>query len=201
MRPDRRSGAATGAAKADLRRSLVRARARRAPTRDIADAARTDALLAWLAGLNVSTVAAYESWPSEPGTAALIAALEHRGVRVLVPRLVRDASGGWLPDWTPAGESVSLGAAALAQADAVLVPGLAGTLDGDRLGRGGGWYDRALVHARGPVCLLLDEDEVLLRVPVEPHDRRVDAIATPSGVRACQGRSRGTDYTFQVADR
>ena len=55
---------------------------------------------------------------------------------------------------------------------------------GDRLGRGGGSYDRAL--GRVPVgtftCVLLYDEEVGLDVPVEPHDRRVTAAATPSGI-------------------
>jgi 5-formyltetrahydrofolate cyclo-ligase len=53
-----------------------------------------------------------------------------------------------------------------------------------RLGRGGGCYDRAL--ARVPVgtfvCALLYDDEVLDAVPSAPHDRRVTAVVTPSGV-------------------
>ncbi len=66
----------------------------------------------------------------------------------------------------------------------VLVPGLACSPSGDRLGRGGGSYDRAL--ARVPVstfvCVLLYDDEVGLAVPTEPHDRSVTAAATPGGI-------------------
>ena len=69
---------------------------------------------------------------------------------------------------------------ALATADAVLVPGLAVGRDGTRLGRGGGSYDRAL--ARVPigtfVCVLLNSEEVLEKVPRDTHDRPVSAVAT-----------------------
>ena len=72
----------------------------------------------------------------------------------------------------------------MATADAVLVPGLAVSDLGYRLGRGGGCYDRAL--GRVPLgtftCVLLYDDEVGLDVPTEPHDRPVLAAATPSGV-------------------
>ena len=82
----------------------------------------------------------------------------------------------------PTGER--LGADAIATADVVLVPGLAVAVDGMRLGRGGGSYDRAL--GRVPVgtftCVLLYDDEVGLDVPVEPHDRPVTHVASPAGV-------------------
>ena len=67
----------------------------------------------------------------------------------------------------------------------VLVPALAVSSTGMRLGRGGGSYDRAL--GRVPVgtftCALLYDEEVGVDVPVEPHDRPVHYAATPSGVR------------------
>jgi 5-formyltetrahydrofolate cyclo-ligase len=66
----------------------------------------------------------------------------------------------------------------------VLVPGLAVSVDGVRLGRGGGSYDRALARVPGGTftCVLLYDDEVGRDVPAEPHDRRVLAAATPGGV-------------------
>ena len=83
----------------------------------------------------------------------------------------------------PVGER--LGPDAIATADVVLVPGLAVSLAGARLGRGGGCYDRAL--GRVPLgtftCVLLYDDEVGVDVPVEPHDRPVGFAATPGGVR------------------
>ena len=72
----------------------------------------------------------------------------------------------------------------LETADVVLVPGLAVSARGERLGRGGGSYDRAL--RRVPVgtftCVLLYDAEVGVDVPVEPHDRRVTAAVSPSGI-------------------
>ena len=56
-----------------------------------------------------------------------------------------------------------LGAAAIAEADTVFVPALAVARDGNRLGRGGGSYDRALrrVPAGVPVVALLFDDELV----------------------------------------
>jgi 5-formyltetrahydrofolate cyclo-ligase len=76
-----------------------------------------------------------------------------------------------------------LGPTAIGTADIVIVPALAVSRDGVRLGRGGGYYDRALGHARpeAVVVALVFDDELLDEVPAEPHDRRVDAVLTPSG--------------------
>ena len=78
----------------------------------------------------------------------------------------------------------SLGKDAVVEAGVVFCPGVAGTLRGERLGRGGGSYDRALARTDPAAsrCLLLYDDEVLDAVPVEPHDALVDYLCTPSGL-------------------
>jgi len=60
----------------------------------------------------------------------------------------------------------------------LLVPGLAFTRQGLRLGRGGGFYDRALQHfpkstVRAGVCF---QFQILESLPVEPHDQSVDFV-------------------------
>ena len=62
--------------------------------------------------------------------------------------------------------------------DAILVPGLAFTRDGCRLGHGGGYYDRLLAQcaprtAKIGVCFATQMFDAL---PSEPHDVRVDAV-------------------------
>lgn len=142
-----------------------------------------------------ATVAAYVSTGSEPGTGWLLRELAASGKRVILPVLLPDND----LDWAVYAGDESLGSArlglleptgprlgvdAIATPDAVLVPGLAVSSTGDRLGRGGGSYDRAL--GRVPVgtftCVLLHDHEVGLDVPVEPHDRRVTATATPTRI-------------------
>jgi 5-formyltetrahydrofolate cyclo-ligase len=63
----------------------------------------------------------------------------------------------------------------------VVVPAVAVDARGNRLGRGGGSYDRALtrVPAQTLVVALLHDGEVVEELPDEPHDRRVDAVITP----------------------
>ena len=65
--------------------------------------------------------------------------------------------------------------------DLVLVPALAVDLEGNRLGKGKGFYDRALL---GPtqenLYAVVFDSEVLPQVPSEPHDQQVTGIITPT---------------------
>ena len=86
------------------------------------------------------------------------------------------------PPAQPDGEA--RGAESLNEADLIIIPALAASADGTRLGQGGGWYDRALVH-RSPgvaVVSVVFDDEVLESgvIPTEAHDVPIDAIITPT---------------------
>ncbi|MCW3158903.1 5-formyltetrahydrofolate cyclo-ligase [Micropruina sonneratiae] len=170
-------------------------RARREAEPSAAVAARTARALQVAAGHDV--VAAYLSLPGEPDTSALIEALAGAGVRVLLPVLGRRADGRVRrePDWAEyAGTELlrighagiaepttpALGADAVAGASLIWCAGLAASPTGDRLGTGGGWYDRALGHAApdAVVGVLLRDSEVLDAVPTEPFDRPVTVIVT-----------------------
>ena len=62
----------------------------------------------------------------------------------------------------------------------VLVPGLAFTRDGARLGRGGGFYDRLLHGQAANACKdgICFEVQLVEFVPSEPHDVVLDAVVT-----------------------
>lgn len=86
------------------------------------------------------------------------------------------------PPAQPVGEA--RGAESLKEADLIVIPALAASVDGTRLGQGGGWYDRALMHRSPttPVVAVIFDDEVVEAglIPAEPHDVPVDAIVTPT---------------------
>ncbi|WP_405810664.1 5-formyltetrahydrofolate cyclo-ligase [Streptomyces sp. NBC_01520] len=186
--------------KALLRRELLASR-RLLSIEDVENAAEVLAAAASalpeVAGAR--TVAAYVSVGREPGTHALLDTLRARGVRVLLPVLMPDNDLDWAAyegaeHLVPTGrgllepDGVRLGPGAVLGADVVLLPGLAVDRRGMRLGRGGGSYDRVLARlsaagANPALVVLLYDDEVVARVPEEPHDHPVDAVVTPAGAR------------------
>ncbi|WSF21784.1 5-formyltetrahydrofolate cyclo-ligase [Streptomyces sp. NBC_01353] len=186
--------------KAALRRHLLAARAQ-LTTHDAESSgglfARGARELAELA--EASTVAAYVSVGREPGTRALLDVLRGRGVRVLLPVLLPDNDLDWgeyegAESLAKAGRGLleptgpRLGPEAVCEADVVLLPGLAVDERGMRLGRGGGSYDRVLARlaradAHPSLVVLLYANEVVARVPEEPHDHPVHAVVTPEGIR------------------
>jgi len=72
----------------------------------------------------------------------------------------------------------------LAQIDLILVPGIAFDLQGHRLGRGAGYYDRFLPRAdlRAAVCALAFECQIVDAVPVGEHDWPLQLIFTEERV-------------------
>jgi 5-formyltetrahydrofolate cyclo-ligase len=186
------------AEKAVLRARLLAARSElTAEPRAAAGRAIRDALLSRPEVQMAGTIAAYYSVGTEPDTRGLVFALWKRGSYVLLPRLRPDGDLDWAsyegPDSMVPGPRGLLepgepprGPGAVARADAVLVPALAVDRAGNRLGRGGGSYDRALarVGPMVPLIALIYDAELLDHVPAEPHDVKVRAAVSPAaGVR------------------
>jgi 5-formyltetrahydrofolate cyclo-ligase len=173
--------------KREWRARLLAARAAIPPER-LAEAAATVTRLVLDRLAGAGRVAAYVPVGREPGSTALLEALRDGGTEVLLPvvgtgglRWARYAGAvglraGRLGTREPGGPPVELGAV-----DAVLVPALAVDHRGVRLGRGGGYYDRALPQvANGtPLVALLHDGELVRRLPADPWDRNVTAAVTP----------------------
>ncbi|MBF6330593.1 5-formyltetrahydrofolate cyclo-ligase [Nocardia transvalensis] len=139
-------------------------------------------------------VAAYVPVGGEPGSTAMLDALRSAGSRVLLPVTGPPGPLDWA-EYTgadslrvarygllePAGPTLS--AAAIEWAGVVLVPALAVDLRGVRLGRGAGYYDRTLPAADPDAQLIavVRDDELVDRLPEEPHDRRMGWALTPGG--------------------
>jgi 5-formyltetrahydrofolate cyclo-ligase len=199
-----------GVAKVAARDQLLAGRRRR-PLLEIGADSRAiaEVVLATDAVRRAATVACYVSLGTEPGTSVLLEALVAVGKRVIVPVLLADHDLDWAvyrgpTSLAPARRGLlepvgePLGVDAIATADAVLVPGLAVSPTGLRLGRGGGSYDRAL--GRVPVgtftCILLYADEVGVgrRLPRRPG---VVPAAASLGRRRQIGEQPTVPYCWQ----
>jgi 5-formyltetrahydrofolate cyclo-ligase len=139
----------------------------------------------WLPQNPGEPIALYLAMEQEASLDALAEWLWARHVPVLAPRVDfehqiltfhplyawADATKGpWQVRQPPALESVV--------PKLVLIPGMAFDLAGGRLGMGGGWYDRTLNPAQYIVGVAL-RCQLVPSLPLEPHDRRLDALVTP----------------------
>lgn len=148
-----------------------------------------------------TSIAAYVPRRGEPGGSILLNALHTQSPHILLPISGEDGVLEWsayrgevevrpgrLSISEPTGER--LPTSALTGCDVIFVPALACTPDGIRLGKGGGYYDRALAELDEitdgdppSTAVLLYNGEIRDDLPVEKHDRPVDIIITPNGIR------------------
>jgi 5-formyltetrahydrofolate cyclo-ligase len=137
--------------------------------------------------LRAKKVACYISFGDEPSTNVFLkhCQLDDR-VELYVPRVI-----GENLEWVlftsdqvthPLGMNEPIGsAAALPEVDLMVVPALAADRDGNRLGRGKGFYDRALGQIQAKkVIALVHDDELFDSIPVDAHDAPIDAVCSCS---------------------
>ena len=178
--------------KAELRRALRRSR----PSADsqLAQTAEIRSHLRdWLATHPARTIATFAALPGEPMLLDLLADFPDR--RWVLPRVdgetmrfhfadpARLATGSFGIQEPPPDAPVC----PTGEIDLFLCPGMAFTTDGIRLGRGKGYYDRALEAAnakstRVGVCF---REQILPAIPANPHDVPMDYLATPEGLLPC----------------
>ena len=66
--------------------------------------------------------------------------------------------------------------------DFIVVPATAYDRKGNRLGRGGGYYDRYLSSTSAFTCGIIREKMLMSRVPMEKHDIRVRCVVTENEI-------------------
>lgn len=166
--------------------------------RDDAELLATDRILGdldWSTIAPGGTVTCYVAMRGEPPTAAVIAGLEASGTKVALPVMApgRSLLWGWhRPDLRRNGYGVlqpePIADFDLSEVDAMIIPAQRVGRDGTRLGRGAGYYDRALATVPrhvdgGPLRIaLVFDDEVDTTVPHDGWDQPVDVIVTPARV-------------------
>jgi 5-formyltetrahydrofolate cyclo-ligase len=79
----------------------------------------------------------------------------------------------------------------VASLDLVMVPGVAFTREGARMGHGRGYYDKLLEHVRPdtPLVALAFECQLFPEIPTQPHDVFMDKIITEAAIHAGRGRT------------
>ena len=179
------------ALKQNAREEAIRAR-REISAQAMRDAATGIASHNWADLCSDSFVTCYSSITGEPSTAALRKVLMSLNCTVALPVMQpgRMLAWGW-DDGDLAQNSFGILEPAIADIDVayakvMFIPALQVGLDGTRLGRGAGYYDRALGllprhKYDGPLRVAIAFDhEVVDSVPHEEHDAAIDMIATPT---------------------
>jgi 5-formyltetrahydrofolate cyclo-ligase len=204
-KPSSSPSSTNSSVKEELRRTLRQRRRQVSGQEQLAAAAAlAERVLTWLeadtAG-GAGCIAAYLSAPPEPGTDVLLPTLVKAGYDVVVPVCEPQYQlswARWTPDvklekspraplWEPVGERRHF--TALMPFRLVLVPGLGMDEQGNRIGQGGGYYDRflaqlALEQPDADRLGYLYDEEVLPVGSVEatPLDMPLHGAFTPSGL-------------------
>lgn len=151
---------------------------------------------------SVAAVSAFLPLSTEPPVVPLLDAVAANNTTLYVPRVV-DGAVRTL-EWAERSEGVvwrmtspkvpeptgpALAGGVWDQCEMMLLPALAVSAAGARLGQGGGFYDAVLAAkpAHAVAVAVVFDDEVLGEedIPREPWDERVDAVLTPSAWLAC----------------
>lgn len=182
------------AQKKELRKQVLAARDALSPAARAAAGARALERVSALEALrSARCVMAYLSFGSELDTTSFVRATLARDARLALPRI--NAETGEIDPLAvtdPAGDTVAgkwglrepdparCATVALADIDFVLLPGVAFTVNGKRLGYGRGYYDRLI--ARFPMRPVLVaaafEVQVVPDLPTGPADQRADLVVT-----------------------
>lgn len=134
---------------------------------------------------NCKTVLLYHSLPDEVDTHRLIDQASQLGYKVLLPTVVGNDLE--LHEYTGTAalrasaaygiqESTGDLFADYASIDLAIIPGMAFTEDGKRLGRGKGYYDRLLPMLKCPLVGLAFPFQMLDDIPCEEHDISMDEV-------------------------
>ncbi len=155
-----------------------------------------NSLVAQPAFERAETVMVFLSLPTELSTAPLVLRAWQEGKRVLATRVsweqrrmmpveIRSLAEDIEDTQWSLRQPLQGDPAPLSMIDLVVVPGLGFDSEGNRLGRGRGFYDRFLAHPEfdGSTCAVAFEEQVVEAIPADPHDIRVDMLITEQHVR------------------
>ncbi|MEN9752356.1 MAG: hypothetical protein RL670_47 [Actinomycetota bacterium] len=176
-------------AKSSLRQRLMEKRNLESLSNsDLVSQRFTSQLIAAWHDYQSTTVACYLAFGSEPNTQGFIDWALTNEIDLLLPVARPDGELHWVHF---DGSSTAVGMfgfaepvgdlADLSTAGLIFIPALAVDENGNRLGKGKGYYDRALkANPHQRVIAVVYDSEVLPAVPTESHDFKVDGFVTES---------------------
>ncbi len=182
--------------KAKLRRHMKAARsALAASEKTRLDAALCKNLLQLVELLEADSVYCYVSFGKEADTIGLLQELWRRGVKTAVPRVEGKrmefyrigSMDDLMPGYMGIPEPKTFCPRARDARAPVITPGLAFTIHGERLGYGGGYYDR--FFEKEPEHMRIGAAypfQMADRIPVEETDRRLSMVVTGEGIYRCR---------------
>lgn len=139
-----------------------------------------------------ATIGLYSATADEAPAGGYARWFSENGYQLALPRLdARDGAMEFALHGDPFGETdledgpfglrQPTGAAPTVKPDALFVPLVAFTDIGERLGQGGGHYDRWLAAHPDTIAIGLGWDcQLVEQLPMEDHDRRLHAVVTPT---------------------
>ena len=175
-------------------RDIYRQKRDEIPPDVLADCSRriTDKILAHPIYIKSSVIMAYVSIRSEVRTQDLITAMLTDSKRVCLP--VMDGSDLKIVEMTSINDlkpnkfgilEPPNNSARYVTPDLIIVPGIAFSVDGVRIGYGGGYYDRLLSRLNCPSIGICPDICIARQLPHEPHDIRVSYLITERNDITC----------------
>lgn len=135
--------------------------------------------------IEARVIASYSPLPSEPDVREFNDWVIATGRELVLPRVVADSlefakgetAHGSFGIQEPTGPTADIN-----EIELIVVPALAVDSQGNRLGKGKGYYDRALAELDCPKFAVVFDGEVVDQLPVEPHDQKVSGVVSPSAI-------------------
>jgi 5-formyltetrahydrofolate cyclo-ligase len=150
---------------------------------------------------DAKTILFYASFRSEVDTSEMIKITLGQGKRAILPKVDKEnkrlklyevkgmdeLAKGYMGISEPSVSEERL--TRLDDIGLVIIPGAAFDVSGNRLGYGAGFYDRLLAGMKNkiPVIAPAYEEQIVEKIPSEPHDVKVTKIVTDKRVIECEG--------------
>lgn len=148
---------------------------------------------------DAKTILFYASFRSEADTMDMIKLSLHLGKLAVLPRVCKkehilklyeiknmdELARGYMWILEPSVDEVRL--RKLSDIDLVIIPGAAYDTHGNRLGYGAAYYDKLLAapERKIPIIAPAYEEQIVEKIPAEPHDIKIDMIVTDKRVIRC----------------